>query len=295
MIRSQDNPYRGVNAHLHSLWQAQGGWHEFHSLYLANLYTQIKPRLLEMGYTAALESSIQVRRIDDFSDTIAKPESDIAIYDPDRFRAMQPSRASIALAAGELVLTLDAVMQSPVSEKTYDAIKIYDVRARQGAPVGWIELLSPSNKPKNSDWRDYNNKRQQIIENNIVFIEIDYLHETPSTIPVLPPYLFRGQVAPDYAPHPYHLLVIDLRMREAPVRVRGFDVDELIPSMRIPLNADDILTLDFDTPYHKTIREGLFSLELIDYEALPSNFDRYSEADQARIRGRMAEVVTSDG
>jgi hypothetical protein len=64
-VRSEHNSYRGVNAHLHSLWQARGGWHEFHSLYLANLYTQIKPRLLEMGYTAALESSVQVRRLDD--------------------------------------------------------------------------------------------------------------------------------------------------------------------------------------------------------------------------------------
>ncbi len=61
MIRSQDNPYPGVNAHLHSLWQSRGGWHEFHSLYLANLYTEIKPRLLEMGYTAALESSMSTR------------------------------------------------------------------------------------------------------------------------------------------------------------------------------------------------------------------------------------------
>lgn len=165
------------------------------------------------------------------------------------------------------------------------------MRARQGAPVGWIELLSPSNKPKNSDWRNYTAKRQQIIKNNIVFIEIDYLHETSSTIPVLPPYLFRGDVAPDYAPHLYHLLVIDLRTREAPVRLRDFDVDEPIPSMRIALHDDDILTLNFDTPYHKAIREGLCSLELVDYALPPLNFDRYSEADRARVHARMESVV----
>jgi hypothetical protein len=294
VVRSRTNPYLGVNAHLHSLWQAQGGWHEFHSLYLANLYTQIKPLLLDMGYTAALESSIQVRRIDDFSHTTDRPESDIALYDPDRYRATQPRSGALPIAEGELVLTLDAVLEAPVSEKAYDAIRIYDLRARQGSPVGWVELLSPSNKPRSSDWRQYNSKRQQIIENKIVFIEIDYLHETSSTIPVLPPYLFRGEFSPDYAPHAYHLLVIDLRMNDAPVRVRGFDVDERIPSMRVALNGSDQLTFDFDTPYHKAIHDGLFGLELVDYAQVPLHFDRYSPEDQARIEARMRKIVMSN-
>lgn len=37
--------------------------------------------------------------------------------------------------------------------------------------------------------------------------------------------------------------------------------------------------------------EALFGLELVDYRHLPVNFQRYSEADQARIAARMAAVL----
>lgn len=38
-VRSIKNQYLGINAHLHSLWQAEGDWDEFHAshiIYLAN-------------------------------------------------------------------------------------------------------------------------------------------------------------------------------------------------------------------------------------------------------------------
>jgi hypothetical protein len=290
-IRAVKNQYRGINAHLHSYWQAEGGWHEFHSLYLASLYTSLKPAALKLGYTVSLEPSIQIRRIDDASGNIHEPEADLTIYDLDILRALTPPTGDVTVGAGELVLSVETVLQSTLSEKTYDAIKLYDVRAKRGDPVCWIELLSPSNKPKGSDWRKYQAKRQEIIESNIVFLEIDYLHESPSTISVLPPYLFRGDVAPEYAPHAYRIMLVDPRVKNGIARLRGFDVDEAIPSMRVQLNGDDHLMMDFDSPYHKTIAESLFGFEWVDYETLPLNFNRYRETDQARIANRMLAVV----
>jgi hypothetical protein len=290
-VRAVKNQYMGINAHLHSYWQASGGWHEFHSLYLANLYTLLKPAALKMGYTVSLEPSIQIRRIDDVLGSVHEPESDLTIYDLDSLRALTAPVVPVAAAAGELVLSVEAVLRSGLSAKTYDALKVYDVRAKRGSPVCWIELLSPSNKPNGSDWRKYRAKRQEIIESDIVFLEIDYLHESPSTISVLPPYLFRGDVAPEYAPHAYRIMIVDPRIDHGVVRLRGFDVDEAIPFMQVQLNGDDQLTLNFDSPYHKTVAEGLFAFEFVDYEALPVNFNRYRQTDQTRIANRMWAVI----
>jgi hypothetical protein len=63
-IQSIRNQYPGINAHLHSYWQAESGWPEFHSRYLIHLTDTLKPLLLKMGYTAAIESSLQIRRVD---------------------------------------------------------------------------------------------------------------------------------------------------------------------------------------------------------------------------------------
>lgn len=88
-VRSIKNQYPGINAHLHSYWQAQGGWPEFHSGYLLNLFYALRPRLLTKGYKVALESSLQIRYVD-FPPVVEQPESDLTICDHDPVRPLQP-------------------------------------------------------------------------------------------------------------------------------------------------------------------------------------------------------------
>ena len=58
-VRSIKNQYLGVNAHLQSYWQSQGGWAEFHGNHIADLMRLLRAKLLPMGYTANYETSIQ--------------------------------------------------------------------------------------------------------------------------------------------------------------------------------------------------------------------------------------------
>lgn len=51
-VRSTKNQYIGINAHLHSLWQAEGGWDEFHAAHIIYLANSLKVPLLPRGYTA---------------------------------------------------------------------------------------------------------------------------------------------------------------------------------------------------------------------------------------------------
>jgi hypothetical protein len=123
-----------------------------------------------------------------------------------------------------------------------------------------------------------------------VFIEIDYLHETPPTFWRLADY-----AADEPNAHPYRIVVLDPRpdFEAGPASVNEFDVDERIPVIEIPLNGGDKLTFDFGAPYQKTFEEGFFGDE-VDYSQLPLNFERYSTADQRRITARMLAVLEAE-
>src|SRR5262245_50751774 len=64
-VRSVKNQYLGINAHLHSLWQAEGGWNNFHNRHIGDLAGLLRQKLLPMGYTATIEESLQIRRLAD--------------------------------------------------------------------------------------------------------------------------------------------------------------------------------------------------------------------------------------
>ena len=295
-VRSIHNQYRGINAHLHSYWQAVGGWSRFHTNHITDIMRTLRPLLLPLGYDADVEPSLQIRRLDDIQPP-QYPESDVTIYDlqPDRPRSAHtpPQPAS----AAELILPIpEALYGEPLSEKEYSAVKVYKVQGSKldrGTPVAWIELLSPSNKPGGRDADEYFDKRLTILENGIVFIEVDYLHETAPTLKGLPNYRTRrGQMA-DERGRAYHLIVIDPRpnVRQGWTHVREFDVDAPIPMIDIPLTGEDKLPFDFGVPYRKTFEETLYGQQLVDYSELPQNFDRYSEADRARIVSRMVLIL----
>ena len=286
--RFRKNQYCGINAHLHSLWQSEGGWNNFHTPHISALTVALKAQLLPLGYTARVEDSLQIRRADD---SLRRPKSDITIYD------LIPARPpTIQSAAGHtltgVVLPLSVLLdENPVSEKRYRAIGLYP-RDENQKPVGWIEVLSPSNKHPGDDNDAYLAKRDSLLENGIVFIEIDYLHETPPTIPHVPDYsqLRAGRT------HPYRIIVLDPRPRlaEGQASINEFDVDEPIPTVTIPLSEGDLIDVDFGAPYQKQFEDMLYGLESVDYEQLPLHFDRYTEVDQARIVARMVAVLDAN-
>jgi len=51
-VRLAKNQYLGINAHHHSLWQAEGGWDSFHTRHIVHLADLLKARLVPMGYRA---------------------------------------------------------------------------------------------------------------------------------------------------------------------------------------------------------------------------------------------------
>jgi Protein of unknown function (DUF4058) len=284
MVRSLKNQYLGINAHLHSFWQAVGGWNNFHNRHIGDLAGLLRLQLLPMGYTAVIEESLQVRRVDN---STSRPRSDILLGDrekSDPYSVQSGTAFQAELTVAELVAEVD-------EEKPYRALAIYEHANDDpihGDPVGWIELLSPTNKGSGEDANAYLNKRRDLLESGLVFVEIDYLHETSSTFLLLKDYPAHQQGA-----HPYRIVVLDPRpnFRSGPAQPSEFDVDQPIPTVQIPLNRGDVLSFDFGAAYRKTFEEMAYGLEYINYRELPMNFERYSADDQARIAARMVAVL----
>lgn len=57
-IQYDHNGYPGINAHLHSLLQVQGGWDEFHTAHIVHLAAALKRQLRPLGYTARIEQAL---------------------------------------------------------------------------------------------------------------------------------------------------------------------------------------------------------------------------------------------
>ncbi|MBA3871098.1 MAG: DUF4058 family protein [Anaerolineae bacterium] len=281
-INPVKNQYRGINAHLHSYWQAEGGWDSFHTNHISDLMRLIDSAL-PAGYVADIEQSLQIRR---FGQPFGKPESDVTIYDTNFERHLHhPVRflGTVEAVAIPEIMSLD----DEVSE--YRAVAIYEYvigKHDKESPVAWIELLSPSNKRGGQNAAEYRIKRLKLLQSGIVFVEIDYLHESP------PNFTFKR----DALTHPYHIVVVDPRPEyyEGLAYPYHFDADEIIPTVEIPLNGDDGFAFDFGIAYDKTLSETHYARRFMDYTQPPLNFDRYNPDDQARIINRMIAVLEAD-
>jgi Protein of unknown function (DUF4058) len=276
------NQYRGINAHLHSLFQASSGWRGFHGNQITHIAAALQDILIPLGYIAQTEEGLQVRRLDEGTTTRI---ADVAIIDTNpagRF----PIPVPVASRTNEAQLPL----------REYMAIGIYRLQDNQtdlGPMVAWLELLSPSNKPGSSDFSSYVHKRRELLRQGVIFIELDYLHASPTTLESLRSYQPRhkgGQRMP--GAHPYYILVIDPRpsWEDGEGRWVGFDVDDPIPEMRLPLAGADHITFNFNAAYQRSFTD-MFYGRRVNYAALPVAFDLYSPDDQARILSRMVAVL----
>jgi hypothetical protein len=287
-VRSLINQYRGVNAHLHSSFQVQGGWDSFHANYIADLGEFINDHL-PPGYIVDIERSLQIREFhpDTGERLIQRRRPDVTIYQTD------PARLPvIEVLPGGAVATLTQPVSETLTltdEMFYAGLVIYEQQDDQsfGRPVTRIEVLSPSNKPPGDGFLQYIQKRYGALKSGLRLVEIDYLHETESPIKGIPRY-------PDQIDSfPYSITVSDPipSLDEGRSETHEFAVDQPIPAIAIPLAGDERLSIDFGAVYNRTFRKLRAYSYLVDYERLPHRFERYSPADQERIKRRIDSVL----
>jgi hypothetical protein len=286
VIRKRENQYQGINPHLMSVLQTPGtddspsSWLGFHNHYISRVMEALNAQLPE-GYIAVNEQSLQVLGEDDGGEPIRrKPVPDISVYGQSR-ASSQGAVSAVADPTWET--TVDAMLEP---EHPADAVIIYERAPHKtwGNLVARIELLSRSNKPGGQNFAAYRLKRQETLAGRTILVEIDFLHESASPISDLPVYPREAKS------HPYYVAVSDARVSRGPVKVYGFDVDQPIQAVPIPLIGKDQIAFNFGEPYHHAYQLGPWHT-VVDYEDEPARFYTYSEADQQRIRARMAAVM----
>jgi hypothetical protein len=289
-IRTVVNQYRGINPHLNGALQTPGseelglsiwpGFHSRHVTHIADFLTEQLPP----HYIAQAEQSLQILTEDIEAELRSrKPRPDITIY------GEAPAHAPTMVAVERGSIALDDTLD--LSEDFVTAVVIRDIREddRLGKIVARIELLSPSNKPDHASYEFYRKARNDALYSRIPLIELDYLHESPPTPMRYPIYPKQP------GSHPYNIFVSDPRpsVSEGRFVPYGFDVDDSFPMVVIPLSGDETLKFDFGAVYQYTYKRGRWGmwLNLVDYSQPPLRLHTYSEADQERIRRRMATIA----
>lgn len=280
-VQSEYNQFLGVNPHLHSYWQAENKWNRFHSLFIAQILFDLKKRLNRMGYSAEPEESLQIRR---YGDTPYRPQSDVLIRDTDPLRF--DARSAPIL---ERSVPLTALEGNINTETSFQSIAVYTYKNYEaGELVGWIEVLSPANK-QGVDALTYQGRRRVLLQQGIVFIEIDMLHETPPTFARIADYTSREPNST-----PYRVIMLEPRpnFRHTQALVKSIAVDSPLPTVRMALNGDDTITINLEAIYQTTYHAASYGFDMT-CDALPMRFHTYSPDDQARIATRMAHVLAA--
>jgi len=284
-VRSVNNLYRGINAHLHSLLQKQGGWQGFHARHTVHIADALAAKVRPLGYRVTLEESLQIRRLAEVHDY----RSDLLVF----ATSDRPGSGTATAATPEATLTIGTLMGEALSDKPYSAIAI---RKRDTSddeqPVAWIELLSPTNKGTSSDANAYRAKRMNLLSAGLVVVEIDYIHQTPPTFETIPPYEPDKDGNWNPKARPYRVLVLDPRpeLVNGPAWNIEFGVDEYIPRVTIPLSGDERIEVDLNIPYDQTFKTGFYG-DQVDYAVEPPGLERYAPWDQVRILGRMIALI----
>lgn len=284
-IRSRENLYNGVNAHLHSPMQSKRtdkpSWRGFHSdmiTYLVGYLNSILPD----QYQAATEQSLQIVRQEGLG--IRVP--DATIYQSQKSAKSQGQ--VLETAAATWTATIETTI--PPLEDVFAAVIYYqhkdEASTSMGIPVTRIEVLSLANKVGGSYYRNYVINRHEALESGLPLVEIDYLHETTSPILGMPFY------PQDTDSYPYSITLSDPRRSQNDEQVRsfGFRVDDPIPTLLIPLADEENIAVDFDAVYRETFEKGRRGNQ-VDYTLPPENLDSYAPIDQQRIIARMHAVT----
>jgi hypothetical protein len=284
-IHHRHNVYKGVNAHLHSLFQGTENWDGFHGRFIEKL-AEYLDGILPDNYIVDTERSLQLKEYHANSGVrIRLPKPDVLI-----FRSRPPEQPLVAAPAEvveALTIPIPATFE-PDSEAQYAGLVIVEStpEAPFGRVVTRIELLSPSNKT-GEKLKIYREKRYFALHTNTALVEIDLLHEAPSPVRGIPHYPRN----PDS--FPYAVIVSDPtpHARSGKAVVYRFSVDMPLPQFDLPLGSGDHITVDLDPVYQSAFNGRRAYGLLVDYEQRPERFKRYSAADQERIRAVMQRAA----
>jgi hypothetical protein len=281
-VISERNLYAGVNPHLNSYLQNPPSlWSTFHGSHITDLVRALDA-VLPDGYGASAEESIQYVVAETYLQPL-RVQPDVLLYQD------QPSVSNTAssIADATTPYLIEAAAEVLPLEQPLSAVIVRDL-ANGARPVTRLELLSPANLPHGSYHERYLQKRAEALRGGLHLVEIDYLHQYQPVVPSA-----RSYADGDADAFPYVITVTHVQLAPDDSRTYfyGSHVDDPLPRIVVPLLANAQIVFDLNPAYNQTATSTRRFRNASDYSQLPRAFERYSAADQARIRQRMAHIA----
>jgi hypothetical protein len=281
------NLYPGVNPHLNSFLQQEGGgWESFHAELIAAMRAWLD-ETLPPNYYAVAEKSLQIseKGLSAERAPLRRRDPDVSVFRrPEATPPPAPSAGMTASPAAVYPILLED------EDDTLSSIGIYEIGAAHlpDKLVTRLEVLSPANKPGRSYYRQYMAKRLIGLHAGVALVEIDLLHEQPPILVGIPSYA-EGEAGA----FPYLILVTQPypTPQQGATALYGIGVLEALPTIPLPLSAAMTTTLDLGTIYERVFAGSRFLQRLVDYGQLPAQFDRYNAADRAAVRRQIDAIA----
>lgn len=241
--------------------------------------------LLPPNYYADSEQSLQVSGLDFDLWIEHTVQPDISNYQVDEAasRLLSPGNATAP--------TLELPLWETIADEE-DFLKGLTIFRMEGdsaeeTPVTRIELISASNKPPHSYYRQYMSNRLETLKANVALIEIDYIHERRPLLAGLPSYPVGDPLA-----FPYMVLSSNPRASDDEKGFQQYGIKVLgeLPKIRISLLDGDSIVLDLGQVYRRTYESRRRYHRSVDYAQDPPAFERYRADDCEQLRAHLKGI-----
>jgi hypothetical protein len=226
----------GPFPHRFDPWVEKGYYfHQLHGAMIGELMRRLRDPLLDMGYVATREVSLQI--------TEQGQQPDVAIRRRQRFPAL-PVTAGYGTLAAEIEVNPGVAIEWDMPE--LDALFIK--RLADGVLVTVVEFISPGNKSDQAKARKYMRRRQALItEDSVNIVEIDLTRSRT-----------RLFIASDAEAYPYHIAVY---LPREPAHLIGMSFEQALERFALPLRGE-VLKVDTQAIYTAAYQEIAASIQI---------------------------------
>lgn len=205
-------------------------FHQIHAGMIGHLLTQIQDPLLELGYEAGREASLQI---------LEQREPDIYV---------RSEEIAVPITSWDYASVAEAISAEPGIAVDWDepdlqAIYVHNFETHDLITI--VEIVSPSNKIDQQTIAEYRERRERMIRKGVNVVEIDPTRSVKR--------LLQDVLATTYAYHAAVYLPAHLP------RIIGFDYGTPLKRMALPLRGEPVameLQIAYDFAYQQASIAG---------------------------------------
>lgn len=224
-------------------------WPGVHSRLINNSSDQLQPQLRELGYFVDVEEHIYIEE----SDRFVVP--DLVIIERN---VPRENRGGTALMEMEADVPL-RLRRLPAVETRVRSLQVFDAKGR--VLVTQIEFISHANKRSKSGRKQYRQKRKELRQAGVNFVEIDLLRAGKPLVDLSEAGLENSK--------PWDYLVNVTRSGQEECEVYPIPLQSRLPRIRIPLRPDSPdAVLDIQAAFDRVYDSGPYP-DRLDYNQPP--------------------------